>query len=81
MLIDQLLEFVTMDLLWHLCDIFFLRSPLLIASGESALNEILDWVEQHIMGTGVPFRLYPALTAVCLCGSCRADGSFLNGAR
>ena len=43
-----------MDLLWHLCDIFFLRSPILIATNQGVLNELLDWVEQHTHGATTP---------------------------
>jgi hypothetical protein len=39
-----------MDLVWHLCDIFFLRSPILLQTNKPVLNDIFDWVEEHMAG-------------------------------
>lgn len=39
--------FYEMDELWHLCDIFFVRKPLLMKTGGLVLQDLLEWVRQH----------------------------------
>eukprot|EP00040_Diaphanoeca_grandis_P028099 m.161414 g.161414 ORF g.161414 m.161414 type:complete len:694 (+) comp31233_c0_seq1:132-2213(+) len=46
-LAQEYTEFLKMDALWHLCEIFFVRKPFMLKTGGLVLQDLLEWVVQH----------------------------------
>ena len=46
-LLDQRDLFVIMNLVWHFCEVFFIRSAAIIQTGGYVLRDLVEWVSLH----------------------------------